>query len=488
MSDNHVVDIFLNPKTVAVIGASKNPTKGGFRILTNLITNKYKGKIFPINPNSDGEVMGLKFIKSILDVKEDIDLAIFYIPNSVIPDILKDCIKKNVKGALIETAGFEEVGERGLKLRDKILEVTDNFSKIRIVGPNCMGLSKVDADSDSEEKGGFFSGFGVFENYKRGNIAIITQSGMLNGGYLMNLMENYPEMGIRYSLSIGNKMDLSEIEFLEYCINDPSVNVIVLYLESFKDPRKFIKLCKQVRKIPNKTIILLKGGRTDLGQKASSSHTGALAESRLLVQAIIKQAGIIQAENLHDLFQFARTFSMIYSSGKKLPKYGNVSMMAGSGGAGTISADLTMKYGLTFPILEDKTYQVLKELYPEWMPPNRFALLDLFPTFEKARMNNINRKEIMTRLWKTVLNDSNVEGVFNMMHVSNRFNDRYDFDEMAHFKTDKIIFMWTVGDTDGVLRISRLFNKNQIPTFPSIEEMIKNFSILLQESKNKHIQ
>jgi acyl-CoA synthetase (NDP forming) len=192
--DNHVVDIFLNPKTVAVIGASKNPTKGGYRILTNLITNNYRGKIFAINPNSNGEVFGVKFNKSILDIKEEIDLAIFYTPSKVIPDILKDCIKKKVKGALIQTAGFEEVGERGLKLRDKILEVTDHFSKIRIVGPNCMGLTRIDGDSDSEEKGGFFSGFGVFENYRRGNIAIITQSGMLNGGYLMNFMENYPEI------------------------------------------------------------------------------------------------------------------------------------------------------------------------------------------------------------------------------------------------------------------------------------------------------
>ena len=163
MSDNHVIDIFLNPKTVAVIGASKNQTKGCYRIIDNLLTNNYKGKIFPVNPNSDGEVLGLEFKKSLLEVKDDIELAIFYTPNSVIPDILKECIKKNVKGALIETAGFEEVGERGLKLRDKILEVTSNFSKIRVVGPNCMGLTKIDGDSDSEERGGFFSGFGVFD-------------------------------------------------------------------------------------------------------------------------------------------------------------------------------------------------------------------------------------------------------------------------------------------------------------------------------------
>ncbi|MFX0167399.1 MAG: CoA-binding protein [Candidatus Hodarchaeota archaeon] len=486
MSDNHVIDIFLNPKTVAVIGASKNQSKGGYHIIDNLLTNNYKGRIFPVNPNSDGEIFGLKFKKSILEIEDEIDLAIFYSPNNVIPDILKDCIKKNVKGALIETAGFEEVGGKGLELRDKILEVTDNFSKIRVVGPNCMGLTKIDGDSDSEERGGFFSGFGVFDKYRRGNIAIITQSGMLNGGYLRNLMRNYPDLGIRYSCSIGNKMDISEIEFLDYCLDDPTVNVIVLYLESFKDPRKFIEICKKTKKIPNKTIILLKGGTTPLGQKASLSHTGSLAESNQLINAIIKQSSIIQAENLHDLFQFARTFSMIYKSEKKLPKYGNVSMMAGSGGAGTISADLIMKYGLNFPIMEKKTYQVLKELYPEWMPPNRFALLDLWPTFEKAMMNNISQKEVMSKIWKAMLDDPNVEGVFNMIFVSKQFSDRYNVEEMAQYKTDKIVFMWMVGDIHGVQGMTKLFNKNNIPVFPSMEEMIKNFSILVQESKNKN--
>ena len=487
MSDNHIVDTFLNPKSVAVIGASKNPTKGGYRIINNLLTNNYKGKIYPVNPNSEGEVFGLEFNKSILEVEEDIDLAIFYSPSKVIPDILKECIKKRVKGALIETAGFEEVGGIGLELKDKILKVTDNFSKIRIVGPNCMGLTKIDGDSDSQERGGFFSGFGVFDNYRRGNIAIISQSGMLNGGYLRTLMRNYPDLGIRYSCSIGNKMDLSEIEFLEYCLDDPTVNVIALYLESFKDPRKFIELCNKTRKIHNKTIILLKGGSTSLGQKASLSHTGSLAENGQLINAIIKQSKIIRAGNLHDLFQFARTFSMVYKTGKKLPIHGNISMMAGSGGAGTISADLTMKHGLNFPIMEEKTYQILKELYPEWMPPNRFALLDLWPTFEKAMMNNVSQKDVMTKIWKAVLNDTNVEGVFNMMFVSSRFSNRYDIKEMIEYSTDKIVFMWVVGDNRKALRMTNLFNKNNILTFPTMEEMIKNFSMLVQEAKNKII-
>ncbi|MHA2197394.1 MAG: CoA-binding protein [Promethearchaeota archaeon] len=487
MPSNHVIDIFLNPKAVAVIGASKNPIKGGYRIINNLLTNNYKGNIYPVNPNSNGEVLGLKFKKSILEIEEEIDLAIFYTPNTVVPDILIDCIKKNVKGALIETAGFEEVGLKGLELRDKIQKVTDNFSKIRIVGPNCMGLTKIDGDSDSGEKGGFFSGFGVFDNYKKGNIAIITQSGMLNGGYLRNLMKNYPGMGIRYSCSIGNKMDLSEVEFLDYFLNDPTVNVIALYLESFKDPRKFIELCTKARKIPNKTIILLKGGVTSLGKKASLSHTGSLAEDDQLIKAIIKQSGIIQAENLHDLFQFARTFSLIYKSEKNLPIDGNVCMMAGSGGAGTISADLTMKYGLNFPILGEQTYKILKEVYPEWMPPNRFALLDLWPTFEKAMMNEIRQDVVMMKIWAAILSDPNVEGVFNMMFMSSHFSNRYNIKEMAQYQTDKIIFMWTEGEPRAVRRISKLFSKVNIPTFPSLEEMIRNFAILVQESRNKRI-
>jgi acetyltransferase len=488
LSSNHVIDLFLNPKSVAVIGASKNPTKGGYRIINNLLVNNYKGKIFPVNPNSDGEIFNLEFKKSILGIEEEVELAIFYVANRLIPEILRDCVKKGVKAALIETSGFEEVGEPGLRLRDEILEITENFSKIRIVGPNCMGLTKIDGDSDSEERGGFFSGFGVFDHYRRGNIAIISQSGMLNGGYLRNMMHNYPDFGIRYSCSIGNKMDLSEVEFLDYFLDDPSVNVIAMYLESFKDPRMFIKLCKKAKSLVNKTIILLKGGRTSLGQKASLSHTGSLAESSQLINAIIKQSGIIQAENLHDLFQFTRTFSMVYKSGKKLPTQGNVSMMAGSGGAGTISADLTMKHGLNFPIMSDKSYKVLKELYPKWMPPNRFALLDLWPTFEKAMMNNVSQSEVMMKIWETILEDPNVEGVFNMMFVSKQFSKRYNVAEMSQNSSDKIIFMWVVGDIHAVQRMMKQFHKNNIPCFPSLEEMIKNFSILVQESRNKSIR
>ena len=488
-SNSNIIDTFLNPKSVAVIGASKNLGKGGNWIVNNLVTNRYNGKVYPINPNATGKLYGLEFKKSVLDIKEDVDLAIFYIPNRGIPELLNDCIKKGIKGAIIEASGFEEVGEKGLELRDQILEITNNFSKIRVLGPNCMGISRIDGDSISENKGGFFSGFGTFQEYKRGNIAVISQSGMLNGGYLMHIMSKYPEMGFRYSVSVGNKMDLSEVEFLEYFLEDPTVNVIAIYLESFKYPRKFIDLCKKAKNIQDKTIIMVKGGLTKQGQKASLSHTGTLSEDTKLIKAIMNQAGIIQARDFDELFQFARTFSMLYSAGKTLPKHGNISLVAGSGGAGTILSDITMHYGLKYPLLGDEAYKSLENIFPEWMPPNRFAFVDIWPAMEKGMRTNMSRWEVIQIAIDAVLSEPEVEGLFNMLFCRKGITDTMDFDKYAESlnKSSKPVFLWLVGQNKEVRRITRILNKNNIPNFPNLENMVKNFWILVQESKNKRI-
>ncbi len=485
MSSDNIVDLFLYPKSVAVIGASKNSMKGGHWIVNNLTLNNFKGKIYPINPNADGEVFGLEIKKSVLDVEDEIDLAIFYVPNRLIPGLLEECIQKNIKGAIIEASGFEEVGEHGLELKNQILKITDNFAKIRIVGPNCMGVTRIDGDSDSDEKGGFFSSFGVLATYKRGNIAIISQSGMLNGGYLMHLMTMYPDLGLRYSCSIGNKMDIGEIEFLEYLLEDSTVNVIAIYLESFKNPRKFIELCRNAKKIPNKTIIFVKGGMTNQGQRASLSHTGAISEDSKLTNAVIKQAGVIQANSFHELFQVTRVFSMMYNASKMLPKKGNVAMIVGSGGAGTISADLTIKYGLKFPILGDQAYKTLVDVFPEWMPPNRFALVDIWPAIEKAK-EKVN--EMMNLVLQTILDEPEIDGVFSMVFCAKRSMDINTIDKRIEIsnKSPKPVFYWLIGENEEVIRISQLLAQHNIPSFINLENMVKAFSLLVQESKHKN--
>ncbi len=482
MENSDIINVFLHPKSVAVIGASKKFEKGGFRITTNLISNNFKGKVYLVNPNAEGKLYGLNFNKSILDIEEEIDIAIFYVPNRLIPDLLNECVEKGVKGAIIEASGFEEVGDKGMELKEKLVEITQNFTKIRIVGPNCMGLSTFHGDSDSEEKEGFFSGFGVFSTFKRGNIGLISQSGMLNGGYLMHIMTQYPNLGFRYSCSVGNKTDLSELEFLEYMIKDDTVNVIAIYLESFKDPRKFIELCKKAKLMPNKTILLLRGGVTSQGQKATRSHTGSLAENARLINGIIKQSGVIQVSSFYELFQYARSFSIMHKTGKKFPKKGNVSFVAGSGGAGTIIADLTMKYGLKLPILEDKTYSVLVDVFPEWMPPNQFAFIDIWPAMEKAMMNNIKPEIVTSQVYKALLKDPNIEGIFNMLFCSKQFRALNNIDEIIDIaeKAPKPFYFWLVGEAKEVKKISNQLGQHNLPNFPSLEEMVKNFSVLVQ--------
>jgi len=489
MESDNIIDVFLHPKSVAVIGASKKFAKGGYRIATNIITNNFKGNVHLVNPNAEGKLYDREFKKSILDIEEEVDIAIFYVPNRLIPDILKDCVTKGVKGAIIEASGFEEVGEKGLELSEKIREITDNFTKLRVVGPNCMGLSTIDGDSDSKEKEGFFSGFAVLSTYKRGNIALISQSGMLNGGYLMHIMTKYPNMGFRYSCSVGNKMDLSEIEFLDYLIKDDTVNVIAIYLESFKDSRKFIGLCKKARTMSNKTIILLRGGVTLQGQKATRSHTGSLAENSQLIDGIVKQSGVIYTNSFYELFQYARTFSFMYLSGKTLPKKGNTSFLAGSGGAGTITADLTAKYGLTLPVLNEKTYTTLVDVFPEWMHPNDFAFVDIWPAMEKAMMNNVKPEVVTFRVYEALLRDPNIEGIFHMMFCSKQFKFMNNVDNIiANAKrSSKPIFFWLVGDAKEVEEISLKLAEHHLPNFPSLEEMVKNFSILVQKSKSMNL-
>jgi len=485
LSNKDIIDLFLHPKSVAIIGASKNPIKGGYRIVNNLVANNFNGKIYPINPNAKGDLFGKKFHKSVLDIKSEIDLAIFYVPNKLIPGLLSECIQKGIKGAIIEASGFEEIGEKGLDLRDEILKITENFSKIRIVGPNCMGLTRIDTDSKKEEKGGFFSSFMVFNRYKRGNIAVISQSGMLNGGYFSHVTTKYPGLSFRYVCSIGNKMDLGENEFLEYMLEDDTVNVIAVYLESFNNPRKFIDLCKRAKKMPQKTIILVKGGITSEGQRATLSHTGSLSENSRLIKAIIQQSGAIQANSFYELFLYARTFSMIYKENKNLPKRGNTSVIVGSGGAGTIMTDLIAKHGLKLPKLKDRAYNALENIFPDWMPPNRFALLDVWPAMEKAMGDKKDPSIVMKSAYKAVLEDPQIEGLFFMM-FSSKSRPMRDLDKLIEIfkKNSRPVFCFLIGEHEEVRRVNELLSENNIPSFSNLEYLVKNFKILVHESNS----
>ncbi|MCP4760625.1 MAG: hypothetical protein GY870_02515 [archaeon] len=475
-SEKESIDLLFNPKSVAVIGASVKEMKGGNRILRNLLNNNYPypKKIYPINPKSAGqEAYGLKFYASIFDIEDPIDVAIIFVANSLIPKILKECIKKGIKGAIIQAAGFEEVGDKGLILRDEIIEITENFKKIRIVGPNCTGLTNVINDNS-----GFFSAFVTVDTIKRkGNIAVISQSGMLNAGYFIHIGSHYPNFGLKYSASVGNKMDLSEIEFLDYFLDDPDVNVIALYLESFKNPRKFLDLCKKAKLMDNKVVILLKGGQTIQGQRATLSHTGSLAENTKLSKVLIKQSGVIEVKSFNELFKTAITFSHMFEAGINFPKKGNVSIITVSGGAGTVSTDLINHYGLKIPKLKQETYKILEGIYPSWMPPSNIALLDLWPAIESS---NLDLKGIHNISIDAVLSDPNIEGLFLTIFAVSGY-PLLKVSKLAKYqeKYKKPIFIWLFGEKEIIQRFSNRAEKKKLMVFTNLEEMIKNYRTII---------
>ena len=189
-------------------------------------------------------------------------------------------------------------------------------------------------------------------------------------------------------------------------------------------------------------------------------------------------------KSFHELFQIARVFSMMYNAGKKLPKSGNVAMIVGSGGAGTISADLTIKYSLKFPILGDRAYKTLVDVFPEWMPPNRFALVDIWPAIEKAK-DKVN--EMMTLVLKTILDQPEIDGLFSQVFCAKRSMDINSIDKRIELtsKSLKPVFYWLVGEHEELIRISKLLAQHNIPNFINLKEMVKTYSLLVRESNNK---
>ena len=193
---------------------------------------------------------------------------------------------------------------------------------------------------------------------------------------------------------------------------------------------------------------------------------------------------MVYANNFYELFQFARSFSMMYKTGKTFPKKGTVSFLAGSGGAGTLIADLTMKHGLELPILHDKTYNVLVDVFPDWMPPNKFAFVDIWPAMEKAMISVVKPEVVTSRVYKALIEDPNVEGIFNMLFCSKQFKVLNDLDEIIDLAetSPKPFYFWLVGEAKEVQRISDQLGKHTILDFPGLEDMVKNFKILVQNS------
>ncbi|GAB6147903.1 acetate--CoA ligase family protein [Stetteria hydrogenophila] len=348
---SHELDVFFNPKSVAIVGASRRKGSVGRAILENMMRS-YKGKIYPVNPKYD-EILGLKAFPRLTDIPEDVDLAVIAVRAELVPAIMEDAAAKGVRGVVIVSAGFAEVGEEGKRLQDRILEIARRHG-IRVVGPNCIGVYSALTGVDT-----FFMPWERMKRPHKGPIAIISQS----GAFLTSVMDWAAEAGIGISKAVnfGNKIDVDEVDLLEYFGEDYNVRVIIVYLEGVSPGRgrELIRVARKVTLEKGKHILLLKGGKTSSGARAAASHTAALAGSYEVFRAAMKQANIIEVDDIVTLFDMAKALALL-----RTPKGRRVGVVTNAGGLGVIASDNLVKYGLEVPHFSERLRARLRELFP----------------------------------------------------------------------------------------------------------------------------
>jgi len=334
------------PQSIAVVGASRNAAQLGTQILHNLRDSGFRGSLYAVNPNAT-EIDLVPCYPSVRSIEGPVDLAVIAVPAKHVESVVDDCVAKGVRALVVITAGFGETGAAGREAEQRILEKV-RAAGMRMVGPNCMGVLNTDANVRMHAT---FSG--IFP--PRGNVAMSSQSGALG----LAILDYARTIGIGFStfISVGNKVDVSGNDLIQYWAEDPNTDVMLLYLESFGNPRKFGEIARRVGR--KKPIVAVKAGRSASGARAASSHTGALAQSDAIVRDLFKQAGVIRTDTLEELFDIASLLA-----NQPLPIGRRVAIMTNAGGPGILAADACEASGLSIAALSEETTAALREFLP----------------------------------------------------------------------------------------------------------------------------
>jgi len=332
----------FEPKSIAIVGASREPKKMGHIIAKHIIEAGFKGKIFPVNPKAD-QILGLRTYASVEDIPDPIDLAVLVVPAPYIPRILEGCARKKIASVIVISGGFREVGKEGEELERALVNIV-RTTGIRLVGPNCIGVDNP------------YVGMSMWIPVKKkGPIGIITQSGTV--GSALECWAEKENIGISKYFALGNKIDVNEIDVLRYYENDSHTKVIAMYLEGVSDGRKFMQVASEITK--KKPILVLKGGRTEAGQRAAVSHTKSMAGKDEIFDAACKQSGIMRVNSLEELYDFSKALSFL-----PLPKGRGLLVVTSSGGAGILVADYCDRLGLKLPKPSESVVRHLREVLP----------------------------------------------------------------------------------------------------------------------------
>ena len=432
----------FNPESIAIIGASSDPAKIGNMVLRNLIASGYSGTIYAVN-SKGGEALGYTFFKSILEIKDKVDMAVITIPSTAVPAAMEELGKKCVPAAVIISAGFKETGAEGTELELRVGRIAKNYG-IRVLGPNCLGLLNTANNMNASFTATYPS---------NGNIALTSQSGAVCSA-MLDWAREY-DVGFSKFLSMGNKLDIDEADLLQYLADDDDTSVIGMYIEGMNRGREFMKEALKTSK--KKPIIVLKSGRTDSGAKAASSHTGAMSGSDSVYDADLRQSGTIRAQNLEEMTDYLQVFSSM-----PVPDGKNIAIVTNAGGMGVMAADAVSDYRLSLAKLSKETIDKLHEQLPK--AAGVYNPVDILGDAPADRF---------TAALNTVLGDPSVNMLMIMMAPTDTIDIPSAAEAVSKFRDAKIPIVAAMVGGEEISKGSLILRNAGIPIYPSPERAVR---------------
>lgn len=447
------LEAIFNPKSVALIGATETPNSVGRTVLWNLIKNPFGGVVYPVNLKRSN-VLGIKAYPSIKEVPDKVDLAVVVTPAGIVPNVMKECVEAGVKGSVIISAGFKEMGAPGIKLEQEIMQIC-RPAGLRIIGPNCLGVMNTHHGLNAT-----FAGAMAL----KGNVAFISQSGALCTAILdWSLQEG---VGFSHFVSIGSMLDVNWGDLIDYMGNDPATNSILIYMESIGDARSFLSAAREVAL--SKPIIVIKAGRTQAAAKAAASHTGSLAGSDDVLDAAFKRVGVLRVNSISDLFNMAEVLSK-----QPRPQGNRLVIVTNAGGPGVLATDALITSGGTLAELSADTMTALNGLLPAaWSRNNPVDVLGDAPPERYAKSLEI------------VAKDPGTDGMLVVLTPQDMSDAKGTAEALAPYaKLDKpVLASWMGGPA--IKGGDEVLNKVNIPTFAYPDTAAQAFCYMAHYSQS----
>ncbi|PKN29271.1 MAG: acyl-CoA synthetase [Deltaproteobacteria bacterium HGW-Deltaproteobacteria-21] len=452
------IEYILSPKSIAVVGASNRTGSLGLSVFRNLIDASYQGILYPVNPKARS-IQGVKAYKTLSDIPDEVEMAVLIVPPEHVENVVKESAKKGVKGCIVITAGFKEVGGKGVELERRVKAIAREHG-IRLLGPNCLGAANT--NKDVRMNASFARGMP-----QPGNIAFVSQSGAMCVAILDYAAGR--NMGFSKFVSIGNKADIDEVDLLRYLRDDEDTKVIIMYIEDITDGHSFIEVAREITLKAGKPIFALKVGRSPEGARAAASHTGSMAGSDSAYDAIFMQGGIQRVEGVRELFNYALAFST-----QPLPKGNRVAIVTNSGGPGIMATDTLIRPGIKLADFTEETRKKLKENLPPTASINN--PVDVIGDADAKRYEAAIRYS---------LEDENVDGAIVILTPTAAAEILVTAQIVPRVARDikkpiLCAFMGLVDVSEGIEYLSQ----NSIPNFSFPEEASRTMAAMIQYADN----